>query len=845
VPHEGNTRGANVAVAEYEKMGSLARPLVGLGRPQARGKFLFVGEEKLYVRGVTYGAFRPDSDGHEYFDLDRIDADFARMAEHGFNAVRIPHTNPPLHLLDIAERHGLFVMVGLSCEQYVGYLIDRRRAPDIAQSVRAKARACAGHPALLCYALGNEIPASVARWIGPRRIERYLQRLYDTVKREDPDAIVTYVNYPTTEYLDLGFLDMLAFNVYLEQPERLAAYLARLHHLAGERPLLMSELGLDSLRNGEEEQACQLQSQIRTTFESGCAGAFVFSWTDEWYRGGADVHDWAFGLTDAERRPKPALHAVRKACRGVPFSERDWPRVSVVVCAYNAAETIGETLEGLTKLDYPDYEVIVVNDGSTDGTEQIASGYELELISTPNRGLSTARNTGLWRATGEIVAYLDADATPDPHWLRYLAASFDDQELAAVGGPNIAPPGDGPIAHAIGNAPGNPTHVMLCDRIAEHIPGCNMAFRRQELLEVGGFDPRFHTAGDDVDICWRIQDRGRKIGFSPAAVVWHHPRGSVRGFLRQQVGYGAAEGQLEEKWPERHNSAGHKSWSGRIYGPGRIVVPRSRGVIYQGTWGSAPFQSVYERGPGSLRSLTASAEWRLLVAALLLITAMGALWTPLFVAAPLALLSATMMLRQAWLAACEGPYPTRARRLRMLTAALYVLQPLARLRGRARTRRKMHLSNLRLAMAGVPLLARRHSAYWSSVWREPAAWLADLLAELKNGDAIVCVSNDYDNWDLLVRSGRLGGAKLLAAFEDNGSGNQYLRFRVWPSPSRVALVLGTIGLVVALASGAAGATYVSVVFGAATLLIVTTVIGQCAAAVVRLWRVVPADPQAE
>src|SRR5207244_479695 len=93
-------------------------------------------------------------------------------------------------------------------------------------------------PALLGYALGNEVPAQIVRWLGPRRIERYLERLYRIVKAEDPDGLVTYVNYPTTEYLRLQFLDLVCFNVYLESRDRFEAYLARLHNLAGAGPLV-------------------------------------------------------------------------------------------------------------------------------------------------------------------------------------------------------------------------------------------------------------------------------------------------------------------------------------------------------------------------------------------------------------------------------------------------------------------------------------------------------------------------------------------------------------------------------------------------------------------------------
>src|SRR5205085_10877477 len=100
----------------------------------------------------------------------------------------------------------------------------------------------------------------------------------------------------------------------------------------------------------------------------------------------------------------------------------------VVVCTFNGAGTIRECLDGLASLDYPDYEVIVVNDGSWDRTAGIVEAFVdlhgFRLISTDNRGLSSARNTGLEAATGPIVAYIDDDAYPDPHWLRYLASTF-------------------------------------------------------------------------------------------------------------------------------------------------------------------------------------------------------------------------------------------------------------------------------------------------------------------------------------------------------------------------------------------------------------------------------------
>src|SRR5439155_2459064 len=145
--HAGPSAGATgVGASRPPRADDLPAPAP---RPRAGGKFLFVGGEKLYIRGVTYGAFAPDARGTEYHDLATVERDFAQMAANGINAVRIPHTMPPRALLDIAARHGLRVMVGLSAEQYIGYIIDRRGAPDIASAIRRKVRSCAGHPALL------------------------------------------------------------------------------------------------------------------------------------------------------------------------------------------------------------------------------------------------------------------------------------------------------------------------------------------------------------------------------------------------------------------------------------------------------------------------------------------------------------------------------------------------------------------------------------------------------------------------------------------------------------------------------------------------------------------------
>src|SRR5215471_2188222 len=245
-------------------------------RPRVSGKFLSTEQGKVYVHGVTYGTFQPNKDGEPFPPATVVEADFRLMAASGINALRT-YTVPPAWLLDLAQQYGLRVMVGVSWEQHITFLDDAARARAIRQRVGREVKFCAGHPAVLCYAVGNEIPASIVRWHGRERIEKFIRVLYEQAKAADPEALVTYVNYPTTEYLQLPFLDLVCFNVYLESKQQYEAYLARLQNIAGDRPLLMSEVGLDSLRHGAETQAQVLDWQIHTAFAAGCAGAFVFA----------------------------------------------------------------------------------------------------------------------------------------------------------------------------------------------------------------------------------------------------------------------------------------------------------------------------------------------------------------------------------------------------------------------------------------------------------------------------------------------------------------------------------------------------------------------------------------
>ncbi len=761
----------------------------------SRGKFLWRRDAKFPVRGTTYGAFPPNSAGDQFPQQSDAVRDFDLMAAGGFNTI-LTYTVPPLWLLDELHARDMKAIITTPWMEYICFLQNARDRERVRREVRAAIARCERHPAVLMYCIGKEIPPAIVRWHGARKVERFLRELYDIAKQQDPEHLATYTNFPTTEYLDLGFVDIYTFNVYLHQRNAFCAYLSRLQHLAGELPLVLTEFGMCSFRHGREAQAELIAWQLRESVDHGLAGAVVFGWTDPFYQDHTLIDEWGFGLVDAQRRPKPSYAAARRhfLSHDSSFpSERRWPKISVVVSFHNAARTLEDCCETLLELNYPDYEVILVNDGSTDRSAEIIERYPFQIVtSDTNRGISAGRNAGLRAATGEIIAYIDADARADPDWLMYLARTYEEQDVAGVGGPNPVPPEDPWVAQCVYRSPGGPTQVMLTDDTAEHIPGCNMSFRRAALEDIGGFDEQFTTAADDVDVCWRLIDRGYRLGFNPSALVWHHRRPSVRAYWRQQVGYGLSESRLERKFPTKFNGWGHTFWGGRIYAPYPFFRLFTKSVVYQGLWGSAPFQSMYEPGGGGMLTyLPRAMEWHF---ALIAIVASSFLFPPAFLLAGMGL--AYTAFYCVWCAgianikglpAVDGT-PTLIRRLRWrgMIALLHFLEPIARDWGRL----KGGLTPWRGAKINADVLSHSRIRWdWqvqpfrrSLDWNRPGgprfekfAFLNRMTTHLLAGHSAVSWNQSTEPWDLKVRRGVLAEAFVRIVIEQHGGPRRIAR----------------------------------------------------------------------
>src|SRR5258705_7059789 len=144
-------------------------------RPAA--KFFFDGDRKFFVKGVTYGPFKPDADGNFVGWPQQLDADLAPMREAGVNVVRIYHS-PPRWFLDRCATAGMRVLVTLPWEKHIEFLRERSTRKQIAENVRAAVKAHAGHPAIFAYLGATEIPRTMARWLGPRPVIDFVEDLF-------------------------------------------------------------------------------------------------------------------------------------------------------------------------------------------------------------------------------------------------------------------------------------------------------------------------------------------------------------------------------------------------------------------------------------------------------------------------------------------------------------------------------------------------------------------------------------------------------------------------------------------------------------------------------------------
>ena len=229
-------------------------------------------------------------------------------------------------------------------------------------------------------------------------------------------------------------------------------------------------------------------------------------------------------------------------------------RVSVVIPVLNAARTLPRTLAALAALEPAADELIFVDNGSTDDTRERLAAFaaagcaKVIVLEETRRGASAARNTGARAATGEVIAFTDADCCPRPDWLAALAVPLADPGVGAVAGRLLSTPPRGVVEafsslFTLQSAPAAARHTRWTPWTGG-FPTANLAVRRGLLQILGGFDESVAIYGEDYDLCARIYEAGAAIVYTPAAVVEHQHRVALRSMLRQAFGFGRSHAWL-------------------------------------------------------------------------------------------------------------------------------------------------------------------------------------------------------------------------------------------------------------------------------------------------------------
>ena len=269
------------------------------------------------------------------------------------------------------------------------------------------------------------------------------------------------------------------------------------------------------------------------------------------------------------------------------------PRVSVIVPVYNGDRTIGECVESIFALSFPgnDVELLLIDNASSDSTPKILDRYRdrAVILHESKRGPAAARNCGLRRATGDIVAFTDADCVVDRDWLSRIIARLNDPAVGIVGGtiraiqPCNAVEEFGERIH---------DHQMAIEYYSPpYAITMNWASRRSVLEEVGPFDEELLRC-EDCDLAYRVVKAGYRIVHEPAAVVYHRNEQTLAGLIAEGYAHGYHSISLLKK---------HEEFV-RTFAAASPATPRPSSADYALYWRVFNLGKATGKAVGSLRS---------------------------------------------------------------------------------------------------------------------------------------------------------------------------------------------------------------------------------------------------
>lgn len=463
-------------------------------------------------------------------------------------------------LLGIVGQAGLYALVEITIDP--SDLDSPRGIRTTATRLAHTADVLRGDPALLGYLIDCPIKAGNLCGRALDEVRRRLDTLVRAIRESDGRALVAFKHRADAPTVVLADEDLIYVTLEKIAPADLGSAMLALHNLAGAHPLVI-EFGEEL--PGQEEL-------VAHAFGLGAAGVVAPAMRPAASPGWLNVRMLSagellpFATLDGSSTPLPAAT----------------PMVSVVVCARDDDRTIAECLESIGRLQYPNYELIVVDEGSRDRSSEIAAvSSGARLIRASCAGFGAARNAAVRAARGELIAFTRADCVVDPDWLTLAVHAMLDCGLDGCCGPIYSSPElDGLVTRIIASLDCRTSRPATGDRVVELADG-NMIVRKVPLLDAGGFDPRFDDIGGDIDLSARMIDAGMALGWCPAGFVWRRGGNRFGEFYHRQITQGRADAILAIKRPARFSVSRTRAHREAVAsGTGLPLFDRTRDRIF-------------------------------------------------------------------------------------------------------------------------------------------------------------------------------------------------------------------------------------------------------------------------
>ncbi len=504
----------------------VSSPIASLPPVTVHGKFLRRGGDKFLLRAMRLPGVGAVLDLSEKFTLrKRLD----ELAAANVNALILTEAQAET-VLSLASQASLYAMVEIAID--VNEFASPVRMHAVTARIAEAVSGLRGHPALCGFLIDCRLDNDASAKPVPNAVRSALDTVMRTVRQTDSRFLIALKRRfdekptvpPVTVALtdeDLTFASLAKIDAADVRP-----IIYALHEIADARPLVI-EIG---------EELPGQDGVVALAFGCGAAGVVAPAMR----RAVSSERQNIRMLSAGELLPFAHL-----AGSSVPL-QASTPMVSVVVTARDDERTIAACLESISRLQYPNYEVIVIDDGSRDRSVEVAAAAPgVRLLRQSSRaGFGAIRNAATRVARGDLIAFTRADCVIDSDWLTLAVRALTEGHCDAVGGPVFPSQEKRGVAARVRSAIEKAGAKRSSGDRAAQLADRNLMVRKASLIAVGGFDARFIDDGGDRDLATRMLAAGMTLGWCPAGFVWRCGHLTLGEFLRRRIRDGRAEATL-------------------------------------------------------------------------------------------------------------------------------------------------------------------------------------------------------------------------------------------------------------------------------------------------------------